>query len=487
MEWARRLGAGVLVEGYVFRHPAGFEVKVGLAEVQKSHILTSDSFRGRADDPLSLVRTITARMADILSLSLSSKERARIARNPTESFRAYDAFAKGMGLLRTATDRTGFEPAMMEFRGAIEQDPGFAEAHAGLSEALWREYERSGDPSALTEAEAEVRLALAIDPDLPAGLVALARVYRGLGRPEKSIEEIRRVLERHPRPEQAYRELGLGYERAGDREAAENSFREAVAAAPSDWFPSNALGNFLWRVGDYEGAKEALERAAALAPAAVTSPRESRAGVLSSMGRFEEALAAYEDVVALYQRESTAIGSAVLASNIGTAYYFSNRLDRLEQAERYYRLASELNPHDEEVQHNLGDVLVTLGRAAEALPHYREALRLVTASLRDDPENPELLLRQAFYSAKLGDCEAAVPLARSVAAVLPSMEQAAHTLAYAFALCREREAALAALRLAIAYGASAELLRIEDEFAWLRDDPDFEALLAPPSPATPAP
>ncbi len=477
-EWARRLGAAVLLEGSVHRRPDGLEVNAGLTEVRTSHVLVSDSFAGPADDPPALERQIASWLVDVLSISLSDRERRRLGRSPTRSFRAYEAYAKGQGLLRTATDRSGLEPAMGFFRHALQHDPDFAEARAGLSEALWRQWERSGDARVLAEAESEARRALGLDPDLPAAQVAMARVYRSRGRTEDAIAEIRRVLLRHPRPEQAYLELASVYEEVGDLEAAEGSFRAAAAVNPEDWYPSTALGNFLGRLGQYEGAKTALERAAATAPPGVTAPQESLAAVLFSQGRFDEAVAAYESIVADYERAGVPIGSAALASNLGTVYYFSSRPDRMAQAERHFRLAVQLDPRNTEVQRNLADLLLELGRADDARGHYREALRLVREDLEQDPASYELRLGQAFYLAKLSDCGSAVALARDLAPALPAAEHAAHQLAYVYSLCREKEPTIAALRSTLERGASPELLRSEGEFAWLRGEPAFETLFS---------
>ena len=98
------------------------------------------------------------------------------------------------------------------------------------------------------------------------------------------------------------------------------------------------------------------------------------------------------------------------------------------------------------------------------------------AELAVTPGDGEFLRRRALYSAKAGDCDSAVPQATKLMATLPRAAHSAHQFAYVFALCGERDKTLAAMREAIELGISPKLMSQEDEFASLRDDPEFQAL-----------
>ena len=92
------------------------------------------------------------------------------------------------------------------------------------------------------------------------------------------------------------------------------------------------------------------------------------------------------------------------------------------------------------------------------------------------PGDPELLRRHTMYAAKAGQCDAALTEGRQLAASQPKTVDSTWDLAYVFALCGERDEAIAAVRNAIEAGVSPAALREEDEFAALRDDPEFQAL-----------
>ncbi len=470
-----RLGVGVLLEGGVAQSGDHLIVTTNLVDVRSGRVVWSEQMEGAADDLLGLEQHIADRLVRVLEISLSPHERQRLALDPTRSFAAYELYLKGERLLETATDAAGVTPAVEMYRQALQLDDGFALAWAGLSEALWERAKREGSKEALAEADAAARKALELDPELPAAQIALARVLRGSGQYQASISELEAALARNPNPAEAWRELASSYERVGDLQSAEDALRSATAAAPRAWRNWNELGGLLWSLGRYDEARDAFGRAADLAAPEISRPRENLAAVEISQGHFDAALDAYAKI-------PTPITSSTLASNIGTAFFFSNRRDRFQRAEEYYRLAVRLNPRSDQVRRNLADVLLKLGRRDDAEREYRHALALIEERAATDPNDRELGLRRAFYAARAERCEDAVRWAGELALELPATAENAHRLAYVFALCGRRDEALEQLRRAIDAGVSPDLLREEDEFATLRSDPEFKKLVEAKTP-----
>jgi len=475
---ARELGVGIVVEGDVQEANGLLNVNVSLTDTGEGIVLWSKGFQQAAENLLEMQKRIAGEVATAIALPLSDKERRRIAKNPTSSYRAYKMYLKGQTLMEDSSDPLNLDIAATLFRQAIEIDPEFALAHVGLSHALWRIYYRDLDPEVLAEAEDEAERAAAIDPELPAAQIALARVYRSSGRYKTSIAGIRGVLAKHPRPDDAQRELAFSYEQVGELDEAESWYRAATLLGEDKWFNWNSLGAFLVRTGKYEEATGVFETAKSLAPRGVIRPHENLAALAILQGDFEGAIAAYE----LIPRP---IRDADLASNIGTAYYFSDRPDKLERAEEYYRLAARLNPMRAEIHGNLADLLLKLGQGEEALEHYREALAIVEQQLSGSSEQAAtafaewrpLLIQRATYAAKAEECGTAVPLAFELRQKIPETARDLHDLGYSFALCGKAEAALEVLGRAIELGFAAELIAIEDEFESLRELPKFEELV----------
>jgi TolB-like protein/Flp pilus assembly protein TadD len=469
---ASRLGVGSLLEGSIQRHGEGLLVDVQLTDTRTHLVLWNERFEGDHDSLISLQQEIGRRLVSVLSVPLSPRELDRMARDPTRSFEAYEYFMRGFRELEIAPDANGAKAAAALFQQAVRLDGEFALAHVGLSESLWRQGQLGHSSEFLTGAEEAARRALEIDPDLPAAQVALARVYRSRGRSGDSIAELQEALASHPKPDEALRELAVSYEQTGDLESAEESLR-AADALRDDWFTSNLLGVFLARHGNYDEARLAFERATVSAGELSTQPRENLATLDLSQGRFDRAIEAYEQL-------PKPIRHARLASNIGTAYYYSNHPDKWQRAEEYYRLAVELAPRRDLYRGNLADLYLEHGRDQEARKSYRMAWALVEEQLEANPEEPGLLLRRAIYEAKAGECSEAVPHAAALVLAAPQTGPKAYQLAKVFAMCDRRTAALDALRLARRLGESGEVMRRDSEFSALADDPEFLAVVGEP-------
>ena len=152
-------------------------------------------------------------------------------------------------------------------------------------------------------------------------------------------------------------------------------------------------------------------------------------------------------------------------------------MNRLKEAERYYKLAVKLSPRSAIEHGNLADLYVRQGREQEARVSYRRALRLVEEALLNNPKDSDLRVSQALYAAKAGECDTATRLADTLGDELPSSGAYAHDRAVAYSLCGQLAATLEALRAAIDLGISPDLIRQEDEFRALEDDPDFVSLV----------
>jgi tetratricopeptide (TPR) repeat protein len=382
----------------------------------------------------------------------------------------FDYYVSGQRFLDRIDDPHGPDAAADNFRQALRLDEDFALARVGLSEALWEIYLRDLDRAALEAAEDHAEKAREIDPEMPEAHLALARIYRTTGRHEAAVREVETVLAKHPRPDEVQRELGRSYERVGDLEEAERALRAATALRPDDWTTWNHLGNFLARCGKYEEAGDAYRQSAEVAPPDVSMPREKLATYGFQVGEIDAAIEIYESL-------PKPIRSPRLASNLATAYFFSDHPEKWERAEENYLLAVRLNPQDSMYQANLGDLYQRLDRLEEAQERYRLACDLLETQVADDPDDPQSLSDLAFYSAKANDCGRTMPMVPRLEELLPDTGPSAHMLAYIYALCGESDAAVEALTRAIALGESPELIRQEDEFRSLHDRPDYQTLL----------
>ena len=120
---------------------------------------------------------VTRRIVDALKVTLSPAEKARLADGGTSNIDAYDCVLRGRELLLGKTkNRETFEQSTKFFMRALELDPNYSQAYAGLSMAYNFDYQNrwSDDPdSSLPLAKRNAEQAIEKDPNEPfARLVA---------------------------------------------------------------------------------------------------------------------------------------------------------------------------------------------------------------------------------------------------------------------------------------------------------------------------
>lgn len=467
-ELARRLGVDMFLEGGVQRDDGNLRVSVHLTDAKRNATVWAEDFVEADDRLMDLQAEIARWVTGVLQVSVSRGERRRLTQDPTRSFKAYDFYLQGQEFLSNRQLRRGPELAEQVFRQATRLDPDFALAYVGLSEALWRRFRDGEGREFLDQADEAAQEALAIDPQLAAGQVARARILREHGEIGRSIAELKQAVASHPKPDEAYVELGLSYRRAGEHTAAEEAFRAATALGPENWSNWNLLGGTLSDQGEYEEAGEAFAKAEVLAPEGTQwGPNTNLVAVQLLQARWAEAAATFEG-------DPEDIGHASLAANLGTAFFF---IDDLERAEVFYQRAIELDPQDPRVVGNLADVLTGRGRNSEAQATYERAVRLADAQA-EATRDPTDRLMAAFYHAKAGDCEAAI---ESVQDASPTAAGGGHRIAKTYALCGTPQQAIDAVRRAIELGVSAKVIAAEPEFSHLVGEPTFDRLVASPA------
>jgi len=148
---------------------------------------------------------------------------------------------------------------------------------------------------------------------------------------------------------------------------------------------------------------------------------------------------------------------------------------RSEEALPNAQRAEALQPSSPLTHLNSGHILAALGRWEESIPHYAAACSLAVAN--DPTSQNEFLAFLAIARQKAGDARAAAADARRAEA-LPATPAASYQLARYHALIGDRRGAIAQLRVSVGLGFRGTRISREPEFAPLRSDPEFQAIVA---------
>ena len=461
---AHELGVDAMLTGSLDRQDGVLHLDLELVEGRHGFVIWAQGYDydlAAGDDvERQIVRDIMARGS---RLSGSPPAPAPKSTKPRVSS-AYDLVLRAAAALDDPVDTNGPERALAELSKALDQDPDFALAWAWSSRAQWKLWDRDKSEESLRLAEEAANRAVRLNPELLEARLARAQVYRALGRYADSIRELSEVLRVNPNWDEAELQLAAAYRESGDLRRAELHSRHATKVRPGYWRNWNALGNALYVQGNYAGAREAYGQVIQLVP-------ETNVGY-TQMAMVEVRTGHYDAATILYDKLPLPVQDGGTATNIGTAYFFSHRL---EEAGRYYALAARLDPRNAAVWLNLGDLDTQLGRADSARVSYGNALQLADEQLHVNPKNSKLRAQRILCLAKLGRCDEMSAALAAFGSVPADNADITHLMAKAYAVCGRRGEALSAARQTVALGTPPAVLHAEAEFAALASDPSFPA------------
>jgi tetratricopeptide (TPR) repeat protein len=217
----------------------------------------------------------------------------------------------------------------------------------------------------------------------PRPRVELGRLLLRSGVPHEAEEVLRRALALRPGDAAAQLTLGHVLIERGDLEGARRAFEGLVRAKPRSAEAHYGLGRALFSGSRRAEAEASFRRALELDPRHVGA-RAAVGDLLRLRARFEEAREAYEAALAVDpSSEEASIGLALSLFALGEREETLGILRRLIRA----------NPRSARLHRHLGGVLRDSAATEEAIPVLREALRL-------DPKDADAM---RFLGSALGD------------------------------------------------------------------------------------
>lgn len=136
-EIARSLDVQTIAEGSVLRTGSRVRIAVRLVDAPRDRPVWSGSYEGELGEVMALQSQVVAAIAGEIHVRLTSPNRTRVARNRPVNLAAYDAYLKGRHQYLTGYTEESTQKASAYFRQALELDPGYAPAYAGLADCYW--------------------------------------------------------------------------------------------------------------------------------------------------------------------------------------------------------------------------------------------------------------------------------------------------------------------------------------------------------------
>jgi adenylate cyclase len=139
-EIARELNVDALLEGAVERSGDRVPVTVRLQRVSPESQVWANEYSRGIRDLMALEHEIARSITDEIQVRLTPEERTRLASSLPANNEAHDDFCRAeafMSRFLTEGDERNLQAGITYFKKAIEKDPGYARAYAGLTWPLW--------------------------------------------------------------------------------------------------------------------------------------------------------------------------------------------------------------------------------------------------------------------------------------------------------------------------------------------------------------
>ena len=242
----QQLGAAYVLEGSIRRAGNRVRITAQLVEASTRHSVWAERYDRQLEDVFAIQEEIARSIAQALRITLTPHEEKIIARKPTENSQAYDLYLRG----RSYTRRENMDYALQMFEQAIQLDPNFALAHAGIAHLCGLIYVlREQNTKWIDRGLAACDRANALAPELPEVLVAQAHIRYAQKKYDESALLARRAIERKPDCEGSWDILGRAYFASARFEEAAALMERAFEANGDDYNTYIPYSNALGRLG----------------------------------------------------------------------------------------------------------------------------------------------------------------------------------------------------------------------------------------------
>jgi len=303
----RELDTRYILAGSVRKFQENLRITVELIDVDSDAQLWAETYKGKLADVFDIQEQVSKQIVDMLMVKLTPTEKIVLTKRSTINAEAFDCYLRARNFLYQRSKKS-MHAALQLFQKAIDLDPRYAEAYAGLGEtysALYLDQERNEawldkaieaslkalmyDPS-LSEAFSALghsyfnkklyddaitasQKAIELDPSNFSGYWLLGRIYHSRDRDKEALELFNKVIKLNPDFYSVYGDLQIVYARLGELEKYNEIIQTSLKVYERylSQHPDDARGHMyfavdLAQVGRKDEAKKEAAKALELSP-----------------------------------------------------------------------------------------------------------------------------------------------------------------------------------------------------------------------------
>jgi serine/threonine protein kinase len=389
----QKLGVRAVLKGRVMQRGDDLEISAELVDARDDSHIWGQQYSRKANDIFALQGDLAKEITSMLRMRLTGEEEKQMMKSYTANPEAYQLYLQGV-FWRSKRTEAGIRKGIELFRQAIEKDPGYAQAYAGLSRGYAGLASAALDaPNAnYPNAKQAALKALELDDTLAEAHVSLAIVkadydWDWVG----ADKEFQRAFQLNPSDVSGHDLYGINLREQGRIEEALAEGKRAVQLDPLSVASNRDLGYEFCEARRYDQAIEQERKTLEL------DPNYPQAHAVLGRAYLQKSM--YDEGIAEFEKE----GRNTDLYNIGRAYAMAGRK---AEAQKVLDELSALSKEKYIVPKNVAAIYAALGNKEKAFEwlekSYQDHSLAVGLSmksfpgfdpLRSDPRFNDLLRR----------------------------------------------------------------------------------------------
>jgi DNA-binding SARP family transcriptional activator len=303
----RELGVRAVMTGRVLHLGESLIIRTELVDVADGSQLWGEQYNRRLSDIFALQEEISNEITGKLRLKVTGEDQKRLAKRHTESTEAYHAYLRGRYYWNKRTAEW-LSKGVDCFKQAIDIDPGYAPAYAGLSDSYTLQVIREALPpgEGFAKAKAAAATALKIDDALAEAHASLAHAMLHNWEWQDSEKEFRRAVELNPGYASARHWYSEYLYAMGHLDEAIAEVKRAIEFDPLSLIINAHLGDVLYYARQYDQAIEQNRK--------VIEMDSSFAIARMGLGRTYGQTGMYEEAIAELKQAAKFLGDSLEGS-----------------------------------------------------------------------------------------------------------------------------------------------------------------------------
>ncbi|MFN0122414.1 MAG: protein kinase domain-containing protein [Blastocatellia bacterium] len=394
------LGVRAVLIGKVTQRGDDLIVNAELVDVRDNSHLWGEQYNHKLSDLLAVQAELARDISQQLRLKLSNETEQRLTKRGTESAEAHDLYLKGRYAMNALTPEEG-KKALDYFRQAVEKDPGYALAYAGLAQAyadsasLGATFAMS-PRDAFVQARAAALKAVELDDTLAEAHTSLAMIAHSYEWDWNSVErEFKRAVALNPNYVVAHHFYAHYLLLMGRLEEALAESQRALALDPLDVAMNFHLGWYYYQARQYDQAEAQFQKTLAM--------NRNHSGAHGILGQVYAQQGRYNEAIAELQK-NTELGGIDTRGSLGQVYAIAGQRGA---AQKLLAQLQEEGKHKHVSPYNIAKIYAGLGEQEQAIAWLEKAVvardsnltdpglnvDVIFDSLRTDPRFADLLRR----------------------------------------------------------------------------------------------